>query len=172
MKPLRTELRNPLYQWDKIWLNSRQYMLGPVICSFLFKLLHQILPTAERVNRILPNQSQFCTKCQLHEIETLQHALMDCPSNQGVSTTLCNGLKKYQPSLTKQEILAINFQTEEQLLFPLVWTTASFLSSIWQLRVEKKRVELIKIRADLEASVRLLRESRLTSTMEMLSKIF
>ena len=172
MKPLRIELRNPLNQWDKIWLNSRQHMLGPDICSFLFKLLHQILPTAERVNRILPNQSQLCTKCQLHEIETLQHALMDCPSNQGVSTTLCNGLKKYQPSLTKQDILAINFQTEENLLFPLVWTTASFLSSLWQLRVEKKRVELIKIRADLEASVRLLRESRLTSTIEMLSKIF
>ena len=147
-------------------------MLGPDICSFLFKLLHQILPTAERVNRILPNQSQFCTKCQLHEIETIQHALMDCPSNQGVTTTLCNGLRKYQPTLTKQEILSINFRTEEHLLFPLVWTTASFFSSLWQLRVEKKRVELIKVRAEMEARVRLLRGSKLTNTIEMLSKIF
>ena len=39
--------------------------------------------------------------------------------------------KKLVDFLTKQEILAINFQAEEHLLIPLVWTTASFLSSLW-----------------------------------------
>ena len=147
-------------------------MLGPSLSNFLFKLLHCILPTAERVARILPNHSQLCTRCRLEVPESLQHALFDCPGNQGVSSVLHNGLRKFIPNLTKQMILTLNFQVEEELQFPLVWTTAAFLSALWNLRTEKKRVELVRIRADMEASCRLLRESRLDRTSEMLSQIF
>ena len=146
------------------------YFNAPLLLVISFKCLHILIWNCLILIRILPDQSQLCTKCQHNEFETLQHALMDCPGNQGVSTILWNGLKKYQPTLTKQDILTINFQTEEHLIFSLVWITASFLSSLWQLRVEKKRVELMKIRTDMEASVRLLRESRLTNTIEVLSR--
>ena len=155
-----------------LFISSRQHMMGPKLCSFLFKLLHKILPTAERIARILPNQSQYCTRCQLETPETLQHALFDCPGNQGVGTVLHNGLRKYLPNLTTKMILTLNFSIEEKLQFPIVRTTAAFLSASWNLRIEKKRVDLIKIRAELEASCRLLRESRLDYTVEMLSQIF
>jgi hypothetical protein len=45
-----------------------------------------------------------------------------------------------------------------------VWTLASFLSALWQLRTEKKNLELIKIRSEIEARCRLLRESRVIMT--------
>ena len=170
LKALRAELAHPQNEWNMVWLSSRQYMLGPALCSFLFKLLHHIIPTAERVSRILPNQSQFCTRCQLEAAETLHHALFDCPGNQGAGAVLHNGLKQYLPHLTTQMILNLDFHAEEEFKFPLVWTTATFLSTLWQLRVDKKRVELIKIRAEMEASCRLLRESRLVNTMEMVTK--
>ena len=172
LKPFRTELANPETPWDLVWPSSRQYMLGPSLCSFLFKLLHQILPTAQRVARILPNQSPSCTRCRLETPETLQHALLECPGNQGVGTVLHNGLKKYLPNLTRNMILTLNYTVEEDLQFSLVWTTAAFLSTVWNLRTEKKKVDLIRIRAEMEASCRLLRESRLTKTTEMLSQIF
>ena len=72
----------PYNQWDRAWRLSRQYKLGPNITSFLFKLLHQILPTAERVARI-PNQSPNSTKCRAGVPESLLHAMFDCPENQG-----------------------------------------------------------------------------------------
>ena len=131
LKPLRTELANPATPWDIVWPSSRQHKLGPSLCSFLFKLLHQILPTAERVARILPNQSQYCTRCQLETTETLQHALFDCPANQGVGTVLQNGLRKYLPNLTTKMIITLNYPIEEELQFPIVWTTAALLSSLW-----------------------------------------
>jgi hypothetical protein len=56
LKPLRIEQALPSVPWDRTWLFARQFMLGPDIYSFFFKLLHRILPTAERVARILPNQ--------------------------------------------------------------------------------------------------------------------
>ena len=65
-----------------------------------------------------------------------------------------------------------HYPIEEELQFPIVWTTAAFLSTLWNIRMEKKTVELIKIKAEMEASCRLPRESRLTKTTEMLSQLF
>ena len=143
--------------------------------SFLFKLLHEILPTAERVARILPNHSPLCSLCHGENPtdESLIHAMFLCNNNLGSGATLIRGIKKFVPYALESDILKINFDVEdEDLHFALVWSTASFLSSLWSQRTEKKRVNLIKIRTDLEASVRLLRESRLTTTVEVLSAIF
>ena len=74
------------------------------------------------------------------------------------------------PTLTASDVPKLNFDVEEVIAFPIVWCTSSFLSSLWQLRVEKKKVELIKIRSDMESKVRLLRVPRLMKTSEIISK--
>ena len=75
------------------------------------------------------------------------------------------------PDITMQEIITISYNdVQDDLLF--VWTTACFLYALWNLRIQKQRVELIKIRADMEANVRLLRESRLAQTRNRLQQIF
>ena len=143
--------------------------------SFLFKLLHKILPTAERVARILPNHSPVCSLCygENPTNESLSHAMFLCNNNQGSGATLMRGIKKFIPYASESDILKINFDVgDEDLLFALVWSSASFLSSLWNLRIEKKRISLSKIRTDLEASVRLLRESRLHTTIKVISAIF
>ena len=89
-----------------------------------------------------------------------------------VGAVLLHGIRKYVPNINPSDILNLNFDVQEELDFPLVWCTASFLSALWNLRTEKKRVELIKIRAEMEAQVRLLRESRLIKTTEMISNIY
>jgi hypothetical protein len=172
LRPLRIESASPSIPWDRTWLLARQHMLGPDICSFLFKLLHQILPTAVRVGRILPNQSPICSRCQTNTPETLEHAFFACPDSLASSQVLLQGLRKFIPNLSTTNLLNLNFDINEEQHFPLVWSTAVFLFSIWNFRVEKKRVELFKIRAEMEAKCRLLRESRLTATSNMLSQIF
>jgi hypothetical protein len=172
--PLRVELAHPDNQWDMTWEMARQSKLGPSLTTFLFKLLHQILPTAERVSRILPNHSPHCIRCRSTPpaVETLQHAMFDCRESHAVGTVLLNGLKKVIPNLTSTKILTLNFEPSEDFNFPIIWSIAHFLSSLWQLRVEKKKVELIKIRTDMEASCRLLRDSRLLHTNDILNQIF
>ena len=83
-----------------------------------------------------------------------------------------NDLKNILPNLTSAKILTLNFELTEETKFPVIWSIAHFLSSVWKLRIEKKKVELVKIITDMEASIRLLRESRLLQTTEVLSKIF
>ena len=172
--PLRIELADPTTQWDRTWHMARQSRLGPDLSSFIFKMLHQILPTAERIARILPNQSPHCSRCRANgqHIETLQHAMFECSASHAASTVLVTGLKNILPSITPTRILTLNFDCQEDLAFPLTWAVSHFLSSMWQLRVAKKTIQLIKIRSDMEASCRLLRESRLAKTSEVLKIIF
>ena len=157
LKPLRVETASPSIPWDRTWFLARQYMLGPDICSFFFKLLHQILPTAARVGRILPNQSPICSRCQNNTPETLEHVFFSCPDSQVSSQVLLQGLRKFLPTLSSTNLLTLDFDIDEEHHFPLVWITAVFLFSIWNLRVEKKKVELNKIRAEMEAKCRHLR---------------
>ena len=83
-----------------------------------------------------------------------------------------DGLRKFDQTITPTKIISHDYEFEKEMQFAIVWVTGSFLSALWQLRVEKKRVDLIKIRSEMEANCRLLRESRLEKTTEVLAKIF
>ena len=172
--PLSVELAHPSNQWDKTWSMARQSMLGPNLTTFLFKMLHQILPTADRVARILPNKSPYCTRCRGNNqvTETLEHAMFACEVSQPAGNVLLQGLKRIVPNMTPTKILTLDYDCQEDLSFPITWKTAHFLSSLWQLRVEKKAIQLIRIRSDMEASCRLLRESRLAGTSDLINQIF
>ena len=54
------ERANPSTDWENSWRLARLPELGPDNTSFLFSLLHQILPTKERVARTKPNASSQC----------------------------------------------------------------------------------------------------------------
>ena len=172
--PLRVELTSPTTQWDRTWSMARQHMLGPELTSFLFMMLHQILPTAERVARILPNQTPYCSFCEEmgQIIDTQQHAMFDCSSSKEASTVLLQGLRNSIPEITPAQILTLGFENDERHSFPIVWAIAQFLYTLWQLRMKKKPAQLIKIRSDMEASCRLLRESRLQMTLDLVNQIF
>ena len=49
--PTRLELASPETDWENSWRLARLKGLGPEHGSFLFKLLHKLLITKERLNR-------------------------------------------------------------------------------------------------------------------------
>ena len=171
--PLRVELASPDTDWPRTWMLARQRPLGPHLSSFLFKLLHQILPTGERIARILPASSPYCSRCEGEppSIETLHHTFFTCPANMGVSASLVTCLSPYLPLVTPQSIITLNFDAEPSLDFPITWIIASFLSSLWTIRTEKKPVRLYKIRSDLEASCRILSESKYSNDALLIKQI-
>jgi hypothetical protein len=121
-------------------------------------MLHQILPTGDRVARILPASSPTCTRCEADPpaLETLYHALFACPANQGVSASLVAGLRHHMPLVTPLDILTLDFEVAEAMELPVTWVAVSFLSSVWTLRTERRAVQLFKIRSYLEAACRIL----------------
>ena len=96
--PLRIESAYPTNQWDNTWYLARKRMLGPSLTSFMFTLLYQILPTSERLARILPTQSPLCYHCKDNGhgqiLDTQKHTFLDCTSSSAASTVLLEGLQK------------------------------------------------------------------------------
>ena len=94
--PYRAELRHPEFELESIWPRIRLPGLGSEISSFLFKVIHDLLPTQERVARTSPTVSGSCKSCQLDTTEDLHHALVSCPGNAGVGQAVLQCLPQGQ----------------------------------------------------------------------------
>ena len=153
--------------WENCWRLARLPGLGPEKISFLFKLLHQILPTQERVARTKPNSSPQCKVqgCQSLAEENLSHALIHCQANDQLGTKLLESMREIQPGLSAEALLRLDFQVEEDLELPAVWLIGSVLSTIWNLRQSSTKVRQYLIRSQLEAEINLLRETRFSEAV-------
>ena len=166
--PCRAELRDPEADWVSIWPRVRLPGLGAELSSFLFKILHDLLPTQERVARTSPTVSGDCKLCLPNAVEDLPHALMRCPGNQGVGDAVLDCLPN-SDNLNHNNLLNLQFTLEDSHEYPTVWFLAVAWSSIWESRRLGKRPELYRVRADLEAKVSLLRETRFSDSAEIIS---
>ena len=172
--PCRAEIRNPGFDWEYIWSRARIAGLGSELTSFLFKVLHDLLPTQERIARTSAAVSGDCKLCVPNVKEDLLHALIRCPGNQGTGQALLHCLP-LQAGLQDHCVLKLQIDLEDPLELPVVWFLATAWNSIWESRRLGKRPELYKVRADLEAKVSLLRETRYSEAAEriisMISKL-
>ena len=115
-KPLKPELSTPLNPWIEIWLKVRQRGLYPDLTSFLFKLMHRItgiLPTVDRVSRILPNSSSFCARCDGSIVEDLEHVMVHSQANGDIGHTVLSlvaHLADVNIILSIPDILTFNFE--------------------------------------------------------------
>ena len=158
--PLRCEQANPAAEWDRTWRRVRLRGLGPDLTSFLVKLAWGILPCKARLARIIPNNNPGCGLCGAPE--TLEHALLTCPGNKGVPGQLVSLVRTYSPGVRDNQVLTLDFEMDDTMELALVWLIGSFFLSLWEQRQET-RVYPHKIRAEMEAKCRLLREGKGTS---------
>ena len=158
----KAELVSPSTNWEVIWRRARLRGLGPELTSFLFKILHKLLTTQERVARTNPTVSPLCKApgCSGEESEDLVHALVTCAGNMGVGRSVLDSVSRFVDKLSDVQALRLQFETEESLELPVVWFLAVSWSTIWEARLLGRRPELYRVRADLEAKVSLLRETR------------
>ena len=84
---------------------------------------------------------------------------VEVEGNWGVPELLLKLLKMYNPSVEHSQVLTLDFDLDDPMELPLIWIVASFLFLLWQQRQDGK-VCPVKIRAELEARCRLLREGK------------
>ena len=156
----RVERASQLTDWERSWRLARLPGLGPENVSFLFKMMHDVLPTQERVARTKPRASPSCPLPGCGgAVENRAHALVLCEGNNGVGQRVMRCLASYMPDIEVEAALRLEFVVEEDVELPLVWMLATVFLAIWKLRKEQSRVELYEVRATLEAKINLLRET-------------
>ena len=140
---------------------------------FLFSLLHQILPTKERVARTKPNASSTCKAqgCQENTEENLYHALILCQANDGVGHKLLECIRSVHPGLQAEAALRLEWKVDEDVELPVVWLTACTLRTIWNLRQSNTKVRKYLVRSQLEAEINLLRETRFIEAVERIEEL-
>ena len=158
--PTRLELASPGTDWENTWRLSRLKGLGPEHVTFLFRLGHRLLVTKERLYRTNPVNSSKCQArgCNDDAVESLQHALVECRANRDVGYALMHTLGLNDVDAVLRLELDAHEEDEE---LPQVWLLAATLLSIWEQRQGTMKVEPYLVRAQLEAKVNLLRQTRL-----------
>ena len=96
-KPVKCEARNPAVLWDRSWNLSMTSGLSSEQTSFLFKMLHNILPTKSRLFRLHQKDSPACTLCTSGSSEDCLHALVTCSFNSDVKNWILDISSKVAP---------------------------------------------------------------------------
>ena len=99
-------------------------------------------------------------ECRSDQEEDLAHALLDCQANDGVGGQLLECLRVVQPGLQAEAALRLDLQVEDDEELPLVWIIATVLSTLWNLRQSGSKIRRYLIRAQMEASINILRDTR------------
>ena len=159
--PCRAELRSPGTDWECVWRRIRLPGLDSELTSFLFRLLHDLLPTKERQNRISAATPSTCRHCQDNTEEDLLHAMFLCEYNRDVSHALVQAILAYDNTITPRRLLTLEYDVaDDDLELPITWVTAETLKQIWNSRLSGKRVRLYTIRAEIESKVAMMRKTR------------
>ena len=158
VKSCRVELNFPENDWGNTWPLVRTKGLESNCVTFVWRMIHDILPTRERVHHLhMPNiNSPDCNNCNTPE--SVQHYLALCPESNTVFLWLLKSLQKLCQDITREKIFFLDFPHLNE--FPLVWLTAHVLEKIWSIRQMGKRVHLFQVRAEIESRINLLRKSR------------
>ena len=111
-----------------------------------------------------------CRLCTTDEIEDLEHALVTCSGNQGIGIAILKSLPL--PHMVQgRHALTLQLDLQDHQELPVVFFLAVAWSSIWESRILGNKPVLYKVRAQLEAEVSLLRETRFAEVAETISSM-
>ena len=150
LTPRRSELTHPEADWQLSWQLASMKALTSEEQTFLWKMLHDVLPTQSRLhimgmrNAPTPN----CTLCNIYASNLLPHALVTCQSNSEVTEWLLKIVHQHVPGLLPEQLVLLDLGVlEDSMKFPIVWLIANVLSQVWQARKEKKKPSVFNTRS-------------------------
>ena len=79
------------------------------MASFLWKMLHNLLSTQERLHRLGSSPSALCKICK-QATGTLRHDLIECPHNDQVGVQLLSCLQPHMPGLSAEQARVLQLE--------------------------------------------------------------
>ena len=156
--PCRVEEKEPQVFWSESYRISRLTGLSPGSKSFLFRLLHTLIPSRERVHQLGQEASPLCW-CNTGAVENYQHRFYQCRTNSEAGQALLQCAKTYDRNLTEVKSMRLELTADDPFLMPTIAILTTGLEFIWENRKLKKPTALYTLRAELELAVSIRRKS-------------
>ena len=134
----RAERNSPGIDWKTTWSKVKYPFLSSSTATFLWKLLHDLLPTEERLSTTLGNTTSTCRFGCPNQVATLVHCFFDCHLTSDVGSWALRMVHKFCPSMEEEKILKLDFTAGNNLF----WVTANTLQYLWNIRTSKKKARL------------------------------
>ena len=171
--PCRVELLHPSTDWPGTWALARTTGIGSDLTAFLFRLLHQILPTKDRTARFAVDEASATWSTCKAEREDQLHAFFSCPSSAVSGLALIGYAQRIVSDLSPEKALRLELGggLDEVDQLAVVCLLSTGLKFIWETRAEKKNVTLFKMRTEIETKITILRKSRHAAAGERMLEI-
>ena len=171
--PVRSEILSPDMDWPRIWKRLSLKGLFSEHRSFLFRLIHGMLPIQTRLRRFGMHEGQeMCAQCQLED-EDICHTFFRCPLNGIAGLQVLGWIQSVVPDLEPENAVSLNFgnllSEEEELAVLFVISVG--LKFIWDKRVAKKAATVHQTRSQLEAVIAILRKASKTGTADLIERM-
>ena len=151
----KIERKHPEYDWNEVWVKMRLPFLPSNVVSFIWKLIHNILTTEERLNSTLGNISERCRYgCEDLRAANQIHCFFNCTLTYSLGQWLLQVVRRYGP-LTESDILKLNVPNNHAL----IWVIASTLYYCWNKRVMKKSADPLSFLAQLDSELKVMEET-------------
>ena len=157
--PCKVEMREPNVFWAESYRICRLRGLAPDDKSFLFRLIHTLLPSKERIFHLTSQGSSLCW-CNSGETEDYSHLFYGCTKNAEAGESLLRCIQSYDRSLSQEGSLRLELTADDPFLLPSTILLATGLELIWENRKLKKPTSVLLMRAELEMAISIRRRSR------------
>ena len=146
----------PEIDWETVWKRVRFPPLSSGTMTFLFKLMHHLLPTEERISNTLGTMPSSCrTGCPDNVEANLEHCFISCNSVREVSSWLVDTVHIFFPLANPASLLNLNLPDNDALL----WIVANTLQFIWRERSARKKATLVSCLAHLRSEALTMKEA-------------
>ena len=138
--------------WSSIWRNLRSPFLSSETVSFMWKLIHDIVTTEERVSSTLGTTTPVCrVGFNGNPIADQVHCFFKCVLTRDVGQWLLDVVRSCKPS-SEISILKMDIPNNDYL----IWVTATTLHFCWKKRASKSKIDIPSCLAYLTAEARML----------------
>ena len=151
--PVHAELGQPQVGWPRTWCRARMRGLPGDLGDSLFRHLHGLLPTQDRVARLGGSRGArapgVCRRCLPDTPDSLLHTMFHCSFAAPVTAALLSCVQHLVGASSYLDILFLNFDLSPEQELPVVTLLATAFLGMWNACKDKKRLTPAQLRASL-----------------------
>ena len=157
LAPCRVESKFPDLDWPNTWRLARLRGLDSDQITFLWRLLHGLLPLRARLHHITPNTSPVCQLCVDNglgdQVEDTKHAFFTCTANREAGEALLMAARSILPHLSTDQLVMLDMRPEDSMELPIVWIISKSMQFIWSKRKNKLNTTVANMKAHLSSQI-------------------